>query len=80
MFERFILSYRELNDIKNTFLTSLLVRRAKNIVSSGMLLAHARMLKTTAKYPLTKIEVKTFTIHAAMRGIDKQYNTRTAAE
>ena len=35
---------------------SLLVRRAK--ISPGVLLAHARMLnKTTAKYPLTRVEV-----------------------
>ncbi|XP_067203273.1 uncharacterized protein F54H12.2-like [Linepithema humile] len=46
---------------------SLLVRRAK--ISPGVLLSHARMLsKTTAKYPLTKVEVKTFTIHAGLIG------------
>lgn len=46
---------------------SLLVRRAK--ISPGVLLAHARMLsKTTAKYPLTRVEVKTFTIHAGLVG------------
>ncbi|KYN14630.1 Uncharacterized protein F54H12.2 [Trachymyrmex cornetzi] len=46
---------------------SLLVRRAK--ISPGVLLAHARMLsKTTAKYPLTRVEVKTFTIHAGVVG------------
>lgn len=46
---------------------SLLVRRAK--ISPGVLLAHAKMLsKTTAKYPLTKVEVKTFTIHAGLVG------------
>ncbi|XP_012215829.2 uncharacterized protein F54H12.2-like [Linepithema humile] len=46
---------------------SLLVRRAK--ISPGVLLSHARMLsKTTAKYPLTKVEVKTFTIHAGLVG------------
>lgn len=44
---------------------SLLVRRAK--ISPGVLLAHARMLsKTTAKYPLTRVEVKTFTIHSGL--------------
>ncbi|KAL6416707.1 hypothetical protein ACFW04_011470 [Cataglyphis niger] len=44
---------------------SLLVRRAK--ISAGLLLAHARMLsKVTAKYLLTKIEVKTFTIHSGV--------------
>ncbi|XP_018368251.1 PREDICTED: uncharacterized protein F54H12.2-like [Trachymyrmex cornetzi] len=42
---------------------SLLVKRVK--ISPAVLLAHARMLsKTTAKYPLTRVEVKTFTIHA----------------
>ncbi|XP_070152489.1 uncharacterized protein F54H12.2-like [Polyergus mexicanus] len=46
---------------------SLLVRRAK--ISAGLLLAHARMLsKVTAKYPLTRVEVKTFTIHSGVVG------------
>ena len=46
---------------------SLLVRRAK--ISPGVLLAHARMLsKTTAKYPFTRVEVKTFTIHGGIVG------------
>ena len=46
---------------------SLLVRRAK--ISPGVLLAHAKMLsKTTAKYPLTRVEVKTFTIHSGLVG------------
>jgi len=46
---------------------SLLVRRAK--IRPGVLLTHARMLsKTTAKYPLTRVEVKTFTIHAGVVG------------
>jgi len=46
---------------------SLLVRRAK--ISPGVLLAHARMLsKVTAKYPLTRVEVKTFTIHSGVAG------------
>jgi len=44
---------------------SLIVRRAK--ISPGVLLAHAQMLsKTTAKYPLTRVEVKTYTIHAGL--------------
>ena len=44
---------------------TLLVRRVK--ISANMLLAHARMLsKTTAKYPLTRVEVKTFTIHSGV--------------
>jgi len=46
---------------------SLLVRRAK--ISPGVLLAHAKMLsRTTAKYPLTRVEVKTFTIHSGVVG------------
>jgi len=46
---------------------TLLVRRAK--ISSGLLLAHARMMsKVTAKYPLTRVEVKTFTIHSSVMG------------
>lgn len=46
---------------------SLLVRRAK--ISPAVLLSHARMLsQTTAKYPLTRVEVKTFTIHAGLVG------------
>ncbi|XP_011171651.3 uncharacterized protein F54H12.2-like [Solenopsis invicta] len=46
---------------------SLLVRRAK--ITPGVLLAHARMLsKTTAKYPLTRVKVKTFTIHSGLVG------------
>jgi len=46
---------------------SLLVRRAK--ISPALLLSHARMLsKTTAKYPLTRVEVKTFTIHSGLVG------------
>lgn len=46
---------------------TLLVRRAK--ISAGVLLAHARMLsKVTAKYPLTRVEVKTFTIHSGVVG------------
>jgi len=46
---------------------SLIVRRAK--ISPGVLLAYARMLsKTTVKYPLMRVEVKTFTIHAGLVG------------
>src|SRR5215469_18321246 len=46
---------------------NLLIRRVK--ISPGVLLALARMLsKTTAKYPLTRVEVKTFTIHAGLVG------------
>lgn len=41
---------------------TLLVRRAK--ISPTVLLAHANGLaKTTAKYPITRVEVKSFTIH-----------------
>ena len=47
--------------------TSLLVRRAK--ISPSVLLAHTRILsKTTAKYPLTRVEVKTFTIYTGVVG------------
>lgn len=46
---------------------SLIVRRSK--ISAGVLLAHAKMLsKTTAKYPLTRVEVKSFTIHNGVVG------------
>jgi len=45
----------------------LIVKRAK--IGSDVLLAHARMLsKTSAKYPLTRVEIKTFTIHAGLVG------------
>lgn len=41
---------------------SLLVRRVK--INPGILLAHAKMLsKTTAKYPLTRVEVKAITLN-----------------
>jgi len=46
---------------------NLIVRRTK--INPGVLFAHARMLsKTTAKYPLTRVKVKTFTIHAGLVG------------
>ncbi|XP_015608278.1 uncharacterized protein F54H12.2-like [Cephus cinctus] len=46
---------------------TLLVRCAK--MSPGILLAHSRMLsKTTAKYPLTGVEVKALTLHAGLHG------------
>ncbi|XP_046734986.1 uncharacterized protein F54H12.2-like [Diprion similis] len=46
--------------------TSLLVRRVK--ISPGILLADARSLaKGTAKYPVTRVEVKSFTIHAGVQ-------------
>ena len=42
---------------------NLLVRRVK--ISPSVLLAHAQSLsKTTAKYPLTRIEVKAITMHS----------------
>jgi len=44
---------------------TLLVRRVK--VSPGVLLAHANGLaKSTAKYPLTRVEMKTFTLQAGI--------------
>lgn len=46
---------------------SVLIRRAK--ISPGVLLAHARTLaKTTAKYPLTRVEVKSVTLHSGITG------------
>jgi len=46
---------------------SLLVRRAK--ISPGILLAHARALsKSTAKYPLTRVEVKAISMPAGVHG------------
>lgn len=45
----------------------LLVRRAK--ISPGVLIAHAKTLaKTTAKYPITRVEVKSFTMHSGIIG------------
>lgn len=46
---------------------SLLVRRAK--IAPGVLLSHARALaKSTAKYPLTRVEVKAVSMHAGVHG------------
>ncbi|XP_039312426.1 uncharacterized protein F54H12.2-like [Solenopsis invicta] len=46
---------------------TLLVRRSK--ISPGILLAHAKALsKTTAKYPLTRVEVKSISIHSGIYG------------
>lgn len=46
---------------------TLIVRRAK--ISPGVLLAHANALsKTTAKYPITRVEVKAFTMHRGIIG------------
>ena len=46
---------------------TLLVRRAK--INPGVLLAHAKALaKTTAKYPLTRVEVKTLTMRGGILG------------
>ena len=44
---------------------TLLVRRVK--LSPGILLAHANSLsRATAKYPLTRVEVKSFTLHSGI--------------
>lgn len=44
---------------------SLIVRRVK--ISPGILLAHAKALaKTTAKYPLTRVEVKSMSLHSGI--------------
>lgn len=46
---------------------SLIVRRVK--ISPTVLLAHAKALsQTTAKYPLTRVEVKAFAIHSGVHG------------
>ena len=46
---------------------NLLVRRVK--ISRGILLAHAQSLsKTTAKYPITRVEVKAITMHNGVHG------------
>lgn len=46
---------------------SLLVRRTK--ISPGVLLSHARTLaKSTAKYPLTRVEVKAVSMHSGVHG------------
>jgi len=42
------------------------VRRTQ--ISPGVLLAYARMLNNTAKYSLTRVEVKTFMIHTGVVG------------
>ncbi|XP_063976546.1 uncharacterized protein F54H12.2-like [Diachasmimorpha longicaudata] len=46
---------------------SLIVRRVK--LSPGILIAHAKKLaKTSAKYPLTRVEVKSFVLHNGIMG------------
>ena len=46
---------------------NLLVRRGK--ISAGVLLAIAQSLsKTTAKYPLTRVEIKAVTMHTGIHG------------
>ena len=46
---------------------NLLVRHVK--ISPSVLLAHGQSLsKTTAKYPLTRVEVKAITIHSGIHG------------
>lgn len=46
---------------------NLLVRRVK--INPGVLLAHAKALsKTTAKYPMTRVEVKAVTLHSDIHG------------
>lgn len=46
---------------------TLLVRRVK--INPGILVAHARALsRTTAKYPITRVEVKTVTLHSNIYG------------
>ena len=46
---------------------TLIVHIAK--ISPGVLLAHANALaKSTAKYPITRVEVKVFTVHSGVMG------------
>ncbi|XP_025155142.1 uncharacterized protein F54H12.2-like [Harpegnathos saltator] len=46
---------------------TLFIRRAR--INPDILLAHTKMLtRTTAKYPLTRVEVKSFTIHSGVVG------------
>lgn len=46
---------------------SLLVRRVK--INPNLLIAHAKTLShSTAKYPITRVEVKTFTLHRGILG------------
>ena len=46
---------------------NLLIRRVK--ISPGVMLAHAKALsKSTAKYPLARIEVKTLTLTSVTHG------------
>lgn len=46
---------------------TLLIRRAR--INPGVLIAHAKTLtKTTAKYPITRVEVKSFTMHSGIVG------------
>ncbi len=56
-----------LNYKVNIMEASLIVRRVK--LSPGILIAHAKTLaKTTAKYPLTRVEVKSFVLHNGIMG------------
>lgn len=58
----------EANDVHKVDImdVTLLVRRVK--ISPGILLAHAQTLaKSTAKYPMTRVEVKSMTIHAGVQ-------------
>ena len=46
---------------------TLMIRRVR--ISPSVLISHANMLsKTTAKYNITKVEVKTFALHQSIRG------------
>lgn len=51
----------------NLLEASLLIRRVK--ISPGVLLSHANILaKTTAKYPITRVEIKSFTLNTGING------------
>lgn len=66
--DAFCLINYETENVKVKILdASLRVRRAK--INPGILLAHSKALsKGTAKYPLTRVEVKSFTLHTGITG------------
>ncbi|XP_031779747.1 uncharacterized protein F54H12.2-like [Nasonia vitripennis] len=66
--EAFCLINYEAENVKVKILdASLRVRRAK--INPGILLAHSKALsKGTAKFPLTRVEVKSFTLHTGITG------------
>lgn len=62
-----LMDFTELGYKVHVMEASLIVRRVK--LSPNILIAHARALaKTTAKYPLTRVEVKSFVLHNGIMG------------